>query len=265
MTAPALPREERPRARTLELVLAHAHLRLGSLALARVELETMAGMGRLDLDGLVDLAEVRWRTGDLLGAGEAASAALRDDEGPVVVLVIAAEAAAALGRPTEARRLATLAMAKAPGSIDLIFAGMPRSGVWPGDAAEPPPTAPTLFDRDPEPIARTDVRGSTGHARPPTEPVPVAAPAIPVALGFWDAEPVMEARVGADARCRRGAGGRASRAGGRHRRRGGVSVQPRVAAGAGVRAGRPGGHVRRSRDDAAGRARRRVPTGRPRG
>jgi hypothetical protein len=174
-------------------VLAHAHLRLGSLALARVELETMAGMGRLDIEGLIDLAEVRWRTGDLLGAGEAASAALRDDEGPAVVLVIAAEAAAALGRPTEARRLAALALARADGSIDRIFAGMPRSGVWPGDAAEPPPTAPTLFDRDPEPVTHADVRGSTGHARPATEPAAPVVPVAPVALGFWDAEPGMEA------------------------------------------------------------------------
>ena len=41
------------------------HLRLGSLALARVELETLAGVGALDDAGPVDLAEVRWRTGDL--------------------------------------------------------------------------------------------------------------------------------------------------------------------------------------------------------
>ena len=173
-------------------MLAHAHLRLGSLALARVELETMAGMGRLDIEGLIDLAEVRWRTGDLLGAGEAASAAMRNDEGPAVILVIAAEAAVALGRPTEARRLASLAMAKADGSIDRIFAGMPRSSVWPSDAAEPPPTAPTLFDRDPEPVAHADVRGSTGHARPAAEPTAPPAQITPVALGFWDSEPGME-------------------------------------------------------------------------
>jgi len=45
--------------RTVELVLAHAHLRMGALALARVELETLAGLGGLDQIGLVDLAEVR--------------------------------------------------------------------------------------------------------------------------------------------------------------------------------------------------------------
>ena len=41
-------------------------------------------------------------------------------------------------------------MANATGSIDAIFAGMPRSAAWPPDADEPPPTAPTLFDRAPD-------------------------------------------------------------------------------------------------------------------
>ena len=95
-------------------------------------------------------AEVRWRTGDLPGAGEAAAAALASGSDDPIALVIAAEAASSLGRPSEARRLATRAMACAPGTIDAIFAGMPRSGVWPPDADEPPPTAPTLFDRGPE-------------------------------------------------------------------------------------------------------------------
>lgn len=195
MTAtPPVRSTPRPAARTVELVLAHTHLRLGSLALARVELETMAGMGLLDTGGIVDLAEVRWRTGDLLGAGEAASAALHDDPDLPVALVISAEAAAALGRPTEARRLADKAVRAAGSQIDAIFAGMPRSGVWPADAAEPPPTAPTLFDREPEP----DVTAAAGipglHERPvERRPVP-AAPATPLTLGLWDtdegAEPV---------------------------------------------------------------------------
>ena len=155
MTAPTMvaPAERAPtQARAIELVLAHMHLRLASLALARVELETLAGLGGLDTQGLVDLAEVRWRTGDLVGAGEAAAAALRaDDVRPdPIALVVAAEAASAIGRPSEARRLATRATAAAPHSIDEIFAGMPRSGVWVPDANEPLPTAPTLFDRGPE-------------------------------------------------------------------------------------------------------------------
>ena len=84
MTAPTLiapAGDVRTQARAIELVLAHMHLRLASLALARVELETLAGLGGLDTQGLVDLAEVRWRTGDLVGAGEAAAAALPSSPG----------------------------------------------------------------------------------------------------------------------------------------------------------------------------------------
>ena len=129
-----------------DLALARLHLRLGSLALARAELETLAGRDALDQDGLVDLAEARWRTGDIAGAGEAAVAALDDEDGPLLALVVAAEAAAARGRPTEARRLADRAMEVANGSIDALFAGMPRAGVWPPDAAAPPPSPTTMFD-----------------------------------------------------------------------------------------------------------------------
>lgn len=129
-----------------DLVLARLHLRLGSLALARAELETLAGRDALDADGLVDLAEARWRTGDIAGAGEAAVAALDDEEGPLLALVVAAEAAAARGRPTEARRLADKAMGAAGGTIDVLFAGMPRAAVWPPDAAAPPPSPTTMFD-----------------------------------------------------------------------------------------------------------------------
>lgn len=129
-----------------DLALARLHLRLGSLALARAELETLAGRDALDQDGLVDLAEARWRTGDIAGAGEAASAALDDEDSPLLALVVAAEAAAARGRPTEARRLADRAMEAAAGSIDALFAGMPRAAVWPPDAAAPPPSPTTMFD-----------------------------------------------------------------------------------------------------------------------
>jgi hypothetical protein len=129
-----------------DLALARVHLRLGSLALARAELETMAGQDALDDDGLLDLAEVRWRTGDLTGAGEAAGLALDgNDHGPIIALVVAAEAAAARGRPSEARRLAARALEAAGGSIDGTFAGMPRAPIWPADPAAPPPSPTTLF------------------------------------------------------------------------------------------------------------------------
>jgi len=189
-TSPSVP-APRPAPRTVELVLAHSHLRLGSLALARVELETMAGMGLLDTGGIIDLAEVRWRTGDLLGAGEAASAALRDDPEHPIALVIAAEAASALGRPTEARRLADQAIRASRGSLDAIFAGMPRSGIWPADAAEPPPTAPTLFDREPEASLAGASAVAPGHHPPITERRPSATP-TPLTLGLWEAEEAAE-------------------------------------------------------------------------
>jgi len=178
-------------ARTVELVLAHLHLRLGSLALARVELETLAGMGALDTIGLIDLAEVRWRTGDLLGAGEIAGAALGDGEADPVALIIASEAAAALGRPSESRRLAAIAIARAPDSIDAIFAGMPRSAVWPADGAEPAPSAPTLFERGPEDLPPpTAIAPATDEAAPGG----LAAAVAPASMtfGFWDGDEVSD-------------------------------------------------------------------------
>ena len=197
MIAPAGAAPAQPRA--VELVLAHLHLRLSSLALARVELETLAGLGALDTPGLVDLAEVRWRTGDLVGAGEAATAALRaDDVRPdPIALIVSAEAAAAIGRPSEARRLANRAMAAAPRSIDEIFAGMPRSGVWVPDANEPLPTAPTLFDRTPDsPPAPERPVAPAASAAPASQPSAAvakaervdAAAAGPMTMGFWDGD-----------------------------------------------------------------------------
>ena len=141
------PGGERPGGdRPVALRLARLHLRTGSYALARVELETAAGAGTLDEEALLDLAEVRWRTDDLTGAGEAAAAYIASGRVALIALVVAAEATAALGRPTEARRLAGLALERADGSMDDVFAGMPRSDVWPARAVErvalaPPPVA----------------------------------------------------------------------------------------------------------------------------
>lgn len=182
--------EPAPSHRPVELALARAHLRLGSLALARAELEILAAAGALDMPGHVDLAEVRWRTGDLTGAGEAAAAALGAGEDQPVALVIAAEAAAALGRPNEARRLANDAMEHVDGSIDALFAGMPRSGVWPTDAAEPPPTAGTLFHHEPAPVedrraGDTDPNATASRAPAAGERVE-AIGVSPLTLGFWD-------------------------------------------------------------------------------
>ena len=113
------------------LRLARVHLRLGSLALARAELEALSGRALLDDDGLLDLAEARWRTGDLAGAGDAAIALVDRGREDVIALVIAAEAIAAAGRPTEARRLANRAIEATGEPLDALFAGMPRSAIWP--------------------------------------------------------------------------------------------------------------------------------------
>jgi len=129
-----------------DLVIARIHLRLGSLGLARAELETLAGRDLLDDDAIRDLAEARWRTGDLTGAGEAAAAYLESHADDVLALVIAAEAQADLGRPGEARRLAGRAIEGAAGSLDPLFAGMQRSQIWPVDPGTAAMPAGVLFD-----------------------------------------------------------------------------------------------------------------------
>lgn len=152
--------------RTTDLTLARLHLRIGSLAMARSEFEGLAGRGPLDDAALVDLAEVRWRMGDTIPAGEAATTALEHGVESPIALMIVAEAAIAIGRPGEARRLATRAMSAAGGTLDALFAGMPRSAVWPSDPADPAPLAATLFgeDRaatDTSPTARSSDRRAT--------------------------------------------------------------------------------------------------------
>lgn len=178
--------------RPVELALARVHLRLGSLALARTELEILSAAGGLDASGQVDLANVRWRTGDLTGAGAAAAVALAAGEEGSVALAIAAEAAAALGRPNEARRLANQALECVAGSIDALFAGMPRSGVWPADVAEPAPTAGTLFHHEPAPSLRRRA-GDTDSAATAARTVlrdehADTIDGAPLTLGFWDGD-----------------------------------------------------------------------------
>jgi hypothetical protein len=178
--------------RPADLVLAGVHLRMGAYALARAELETLAGRDALDTGGILDLAEARWRTGDTEGAGEAAALLLDDEEGPLLALIVAAEAAAARGRPTEARRLAAKALAAANGSIDRIFAGMPRSQAWPPDPAAPPPSPTTMFDPPHGTTPRT-VRGvkrpaTRAAAAPAREPRPATAA---VAAGGGEAADTM--------------------------------------------------------------------------
>jgi len=140
--------------RDIDLVVARLHLRLGSLQLARAELEEMAGKGILDDEGLIDLAEARWRTGDLTGAGEAANVALAAGNEAIVALVIAAEATAAAGRPAEARRLASRALEMADLSVTDVFAGMPRASIWPIEPGTPTVAEP-LFGTEASAVAAT--------------------------------------------------------------------------------------------------------------
>jgi tetratricopeptide (TPR) repeat protein len=150
-------RDEDQDERTTDARLARIHLRTGSYGLARAELESIAGAGTLDGEALADLAEVRWRTGDLPGAGEAAQAYLATGREAAAPLAIAAEAAAALGRPGEARRLATRALAATGGSIDEVFLGIARSPIWPGDERRAEPAA-ELFPGAMSPSGDTDRR-----------------------------------------------------------------------------------------------------------
>ncbi len=152
MTSP--PLAVPPEARSTDLRLAGAHLRLGQYAFARAELETLAMRGALDREALGDLAEARWRTGDLPRAGEAAQAYLDAGGDRTSVLVIAAEAAMADGRPADARRLADTVLERGD-DLEVIFAGLPRSRAWraAGESEEetepgPPATAAVADDEE---------------------------------------------------------------------------------------------------------------------
>ena len=148
--------------RPVALRIAGLHLRTGQHALARAQLEALAGRGRLDEAALLDLAEVRWRTGDLAGAGDAANVLLARGSESALALVIAAEAVAAEGRPGEARRLSTRALEVASGQLDALFAGMPRSMIWPAVAARA--AAPIRSPRRRRPGAAREADGAPSTA-----------------------------------------------------------------------------------------------------
>ena len=81
-------------------------------------------------------------------------------------------------------------MANATGSIDAIFAGMPRSAAWPADADEPPPTAPTLFDRAPDSPGQAQLSDANATASATAVQAAAAAAVVPapgpMTLGLWD-------------------------------------------------------------------------------
>jgi hypothetical protein len=156
---------------------------MGSLGLARAELETFAGRNLLDDEAIRDLAEARWRTGDLAGAGEAAAAYLESHPDDVLALIVAAEAQADLGRPSEARRLAGLALEHAAGSLDPLFAGMPRSQVWPVDPGAAGPAGVLFDDLHPGPLPTGSGNGSfAGGGGPEPAVHEPLEPGLPAAI-----------------------------------------------------------------------------------
>ena len=122
--------------RDIDLRLAPLHLRSGSTWLARAELEAAAGRDRLDPTALADLAEARWRTGDLDGAIEAAEALPENGRSAPIALALTAEAAARAGRPAdEVERLVEAAVAAAEdaegGGIEALIGGLATAAPWP--------------------------------------------------------------------------------------------------------------------------------------
>ncbi len=158
-----------PGGRPARLRMARIHLRTGALALARAELEAAAGIGELDDDALVDIAEARWRTGDLQGAGEAAAAHIATGGDDLLALVIAAEAAAASrGGAEDAEALVTRVMRRATLPIDGVVAGMPLGAPWP----------PGMDRASPDPEPRRDL----GSLVEPAASAPIA-PLVPIGAG----------------------------------------------------------------------------------
>jgi len=167
VSGPAAP--ERPASgRGADLRVARLHVRGGNYAHARAELEALAGRDVLDREGILDLAEVRWRTGDLVGAAVAAAAWLEegDDAGAPSVLahVISAEAAAARGALDGAAAHVEAASAGLGdrGALDALLAGIAPRATWPWDAEAV--AAPGL---PPAPAAPPPSVATTGPAAPP--------------------------------------------------------------------------------------------------
>jgi tetratricopeptide (TPR) repeat protein len=175
--------------RAADLVLARLHLRLGSFGLARAELESLAGRRLLDDEGIRDLAEARWRTGDLPGAGEAAEAYLDLVPDDPLSLVISAELQSHLGRPAEARRIAGRAIAADEAAIDTLFAGMPRSPIWPVEPGAPIEPIGTLFAELSGPlpaIPGAPAERSFGPRLDELDGDPLHAPPAENAPGLWE-------------------------------------------------------------------------------
>ncbi|MGZ6267488.1 MAG: hypothetical protein ACXWNR_02850 [Candidatus Limnocylindrales bacterium] len=181
---------------SLQMRIARIQLRTGALTTARAQLETLSGRNLLDTAGAVDLAEARWRTGDLHGAGEAAVAYLEAGGGEALGFVIAAEAAYLAGHTAEARRYMDEAQLRMLTSLESIFAGIPRKAPFTANgweakvdlekapAADPPvPIVPAVVPPVVPAVAPAVVPAVVPAEPRPIEPAPqpqmVAAPKAP--------------------------------------------------------------------------------------
>jgi hypothetical protein len=165
-----------PANRLEDLRVALVHLRLGQLALARAELEDLLRRDVLGIDGFAALAEARWRTGDGALAADAALAHLEGGGTDDVALCIAAEAAAADGRPSEARALMDRLPAADAATLDALFAGMPRRAFWPAGPVD---------RSDPDELRPPSDRGTWG--RRPGAPDATSQPAAQAGSAMTDA------------------------------------------------------------------------------
>jgi hypothetical protein len=160
-----------------EIRLAQLHLRVGMLSLALAELEDLEHRSLLSGAERALLAEARWRTGDTDGAADAARAHLDAGGAAPIALSIAAEAAAADGRPGEARSFMDRLGLPDAAMLDGLFAGMPRRAFWPSAPPESteeqtPSEGPSGFDPGPweaaagsaasPPARRTESPGPAG-------------------------------------------------------------------------------------------------------
>jgi hypothetical protein len=128
----------------------------------------MAGAGTLDRDALADLAEVRWRSGDLEGAADAArahQAALGDE--PLAALIIA-EDLARRGQEEEANVIAGTVYERVGGAIDVLFALEPRSDIWPTPDDSWMPTEATFPGRWGLLVGGSEVASPTAGTWEPT-------------------------------------------------------------------------------------------------
>ena len=185
-----------------EIRFARLHLRTGSLLQARSEYEALAGNNLLDVPATLDLAEVRWRTGDLTGAGSAASAYLAADGEESLGFLIAAEAAAAQDHVAEARRHAGRALERSVADLEVFFAGVPRRMTWPesawtalaaieidaSSAATPDRAAPTIVAGPAPEAPEGSLWARTGESPAPESPQSEATAIVAAELSAPESE-----------------------------------------------------------------------------